>query len=1278
MPISATDLNKAYLAYFGRPADLTGKTYFATLEQADVIKAFDASAESKALYGNDAAAKVNAIYQNLFNRDAEPEGLVYWTTLINQGRVTAAGAAFAILNGAQGTDATAVQNKLAASEAFVAAMDTTSELVGYSGMDAAASARNWLKAVGADAATLTTAVAGAQAAVTAAVAAGTGEGGAGFQLTNGTDVASANVFTAGLVYTPGGDDRINSLQDEDRLTGTGTNATLNATLGIANDNGGTMITPTLVNINTVNAAFTGSGGGVGGRVNTLDLQDATGVDAVNITRISQGFGATVQNITSAASQLSVKNTQAAAGNNVAFTFLASALAGTADSTTLTVSNVTIGAGSALVVEQNGLNNNGNPLAAQGFETINLVSAGSANNIAQFQAEDLRTLNISGAENLTIGQFNNAAGSLTLIDGATATGNLDLNLNGVLSAGADGTSGTNVALTVRTGTGTDTIRITDDTIGATDSIDAGEGSDTVVLRATEAQNFTPATTGAALVSNVENLSVNRIVDGAGAATARTLVVDMARFAGDQVTTLSNLGDAGDDTTFVLANASAGDAAGLRITHGSTGNNALGDNTIVLDVDTGVTTAGVEIREGVNTEPRFNFSLNADSNLTFTAAGGIASGGADVTNSVVNITLTDSDSESNSVALTQAARHTGVLDVNAGTAGTFLNLDTVGTGYTHNLTGAVGDATVTAAATLEARDAAVARVFTQGSVGTNLAFTSVTAADFAGNLEFRLGTTNTNAQLGSGDDTVIFADRTGISAATAGLTIQDTIAGGAGTDTIVLDGTGVQTLGASEWTNLSGVDVVRLAGVAGGTFNIRVTDQLVDQTDAGDRLTIVNNDGDLRTQTELTANIDLRALSAANSVTFVGNNANGTAGVGTVQTLILNDVTANGNNILNGGDSNVVSEYVANGRNAAGGAGAVFATQVAADAQYAIDVGAGLTDNNNVLRIFNTAEVTVGDLANTSNFSTINFVNDQASVQTLNLTLNDAVVDALANASHTATATQREAITITATDNALVAGASAVLNVDARQVIGFYALNVTGSATGNDVLTLNSNLGGATTTAALGASAGDRVNWTGGSVSMNVTIDLGADGNAGGVAAGNGFARFVDAAVTTTHDIDNADIVDLTGLVYATSVIHGTAAAKTVIAGGGADTLSFAVGQAGTYVFADVVADANVTNTDTFTGNFDVIQGFSSGMDKLDLPAGVFSYLGNAYVTSGVGGTYYNPISTHAFFVRGDYVGSVFTVNTLAGRDTLVFYDVAGTNEAIVLAGITNFVPGTDLI
>lgn len=217
MPISATDLNKAYLAYFGRPADLTGKTYFATLEQADVIQAFDASAESKALYGDNVASKVNAIYQNLFNRDAEPEGLVYWTTLINQGRVTAAGAALAILNGAQGTDTTAVTNKLATSEAFVAALNTTPELVGYSGMEAAASARSWLKAVGADAASLTAAIAGVDAAVTAAVAVG-GVPGATFMLTTGLDERVANEFIASQTrYNVDG--KGPTLNPGDKLTG---------------------------------------------------------------------------------------------------------------------------------------------------------------------------------------------------------------------------------------------------------------------------------------------------------------------------------------------------------------------------------------------------------------------------------------------------------------------------------------------------------------------------------------------------------------------------------------------------------------------------------------------------------------------------------------------------------------------------------------------------------------------------------------------------------------------------------------------------------------------------------------------------------------------------------------------------------------------------------------------------------------------------------------------------------------------------------------------------
>ncbi|HQU63300.1 MAG TPA: hypothetical protein PKY85_09155, partial [Nitrosomonas sp.] len=107
-----------------------------------------------------------------------------------------------------------------------------------------------------------------------------------FTLTADTDIATANQFISGLVFTPGGNDRINALQDEDVLTGAGTNPTLTATLGNANDNGGSIITPTLNNIQTLNAAFTGSSLAANGAVNALDMQDSSGLTSVNITRVS--------------------------------------------------------------------------------------------------------------------------------------------------------------------------------------------------------------------------------------------------------------------------------------------------------------------------------------------------------------------------------------------------------------------------------------------------------------------------------------------------------------------------------------------------------------------------------------------------------------------------------------------------------------------------------------------------------------------------------------------------------------------------------------------------------------------------------------------------------------------------------------------------------------------------------------------------------------------------------------------------------------------------------
>lgn len=166
-------LTKAYVAYFGRPVDWSGVAYFAGKPLDVVAVVFDGSQESRDLYGTNLALKINAIYKNLFNREAEVAGLQYWTTLVATGRITAPGAALAILDGARGSDAAAIGNKLAVADAFSRALDTAYEVAGYAGLASADSARAFLAGVNASIASLETGYALVNNAVAAAVAAGT-------------------------------------------------------------------------------------------------------------------------------------------------------------------------------------------------------------------------------------------------------------------------------------------------------------------------------------------------------------------------------------------------------------------------------------------------------------------------------------------------------------------------------------------------------------------------------------------------------------------------------------------------------------------------------------------------------------------------------------------------------------------------------------------------------------------------------------------------------------------------------------------------------------------------------------------------------------------------------------------------------------------------------------------------------------------------------------------------------------------------------------------------
>jgi Ca2+-binding RTX toxin-like protein len=166
----------------------------------------------------------------------------------------------------------------------------------------------------------------------------------------------------------------------------------------------------------------------------------------------------------------------------------------------------------------------------------------------------------------------------------------------------------------------------------------------------------------------------------------------------------------------------------------------------------------------------------------------------------------------------------------------------------------------------------------------------------------------------------------------------------------------------------------------------------------------------------------------------------------------------------------------------------------------------------------------------------------------------VVEALVDSSNTATsAATQEILRVVATDNG---GVASVLNIDARAVNGFHAINVLGSAVGNDVVTLDANVGGTTSTVNLGGGTGDRVNFTG------TANGDGVPGGAVGVTINlaTGATAFSTGGTTTNHVLtgNTVEIIDISAMTYDDSVITGGAAAETIIGGAGNDSITGGAG------------------------------------------------------------------------------------------------------------------------
>ncbi|GHA32570.1 hypothetical protein GCM10007989_30840 [Devosia pacifica] len=145
-----------YIAIFGRPADPVGLAYWNEVTDngqnlSQMIAAFtDAPEFEERFAGQSNSEIVTAIYQALFGREPDAEGLAFYTDALDNGTLPIETIAINILDGAQNEDAQIIQNKEAAADVFTASLDTPEEIAAYSGANAEAYGQQFLNQVTAD------------------------------------------------------------------------------------------------------------------------------------------------------------------------------------------------------------------------------------------------------------------------------------------------------------------------------------------------------------------------------------------------------------------------------------------------------------------------------------------------------------------------------------------------------------------------------------------------------------------------------------------------------------------------------------------------------------------------------------------------------------------------------------------------------------------------------------------------------------------------------------------------------------------------------------------------------------------------------------------------------------------------------------------------------------------------------------------------------------------------------------------------------------------------
>jgi hypothetical protein len=154
MALTEQQIQKAYIAFFNRPADVSGLKGWLQYkgDDADLLATFAQSTEYTDLFtGKTPEQVVTTVYHNLFARAPDPSGFQNWVDNLKAGAISIGNIAYTMLNSAGPGDIDTIAAKLGAAESFTAYLEKhPSSSAGYenSGSPARVLVREWFTQIG--------------------------------------------------------------------------------------------------------------------------------------------------------------------------------------------------------------------------------------------------------------------------------------------------------------------------------------------------------------------------------------------------------------------------------------------------------------------------------------------------------------------------------------------------------------------------------------------------------------------------------------------------------------------------------------------------------------------------------------------------------------------------------------------------------------------------------------------------------------------------------------------------------------------------------------------------------------------------------------------------------------------------------------------------------------------------------------------------------------------------------------------------------------------------